>query len=180
MKKLRLIAAAVLLIGSACQRENSFPEVTNMPVEENGEDGEKKEVPPGKLVGQMIFDSVDYVIKPEKMLQPFMDEFGDGTVIDHAQIRRVQATAKDKPYYYMVGIGMKNGDFRMMAIELYATPDNSLYVTPQSRKYISTSEECDFCMFTYDKNVITGAECQSRSADEPCTFKVEDHNSFGR
>ena len=177
MKKLRLIAAAVLLIGSACQRENSFPEVTNMPVEENGEE---KVVPAGKLVGQMIFDSVAYSVQPEQMLQPFIDEFGDGTVIDHAQIRRVQATAKDKPYYYMVGIGMKNGDFRMKALELYASSDNSLYVTPQSRKYISTSEDCHFCMFIYSKNVITGAECQSRDESEPCTFKVEDHNSFMR
>ena len=177
MKKLRLIAAAVLMIGSACQRENSFPEVTNMPVEQ---EGETKEVPPGKLLGQMIFDSVDYAVPVEKMMQPFIDEFGDGTVVDHAQIRRVQATPKDKPYYYVVGIGMKNGDFRMMAIELYAASDNSLYVTPQSRKYISTSEECHFCMFTYDKNVITGAECQSRETSEPCTFKVEDHNTFMR
>src|SRR6188768_3028710 len=99
MKKLRLIAAAVVLIGTACQRENSFPEVTNMPVEENGEE---KEVPPGKLLGQMVFDSVAYAVPVENMMQPFIDEFGDGTVIDHAQIRRVQATPKDKPYYYVV------------------------------------------------------------------------------
>ena len=177
MKKLSLILALAVLIGSACQRENSFPEVTNMPVEDNGEE---RVIPAGKLLGQMIFDSVAYAVQPEQMLQPFIDEFGDGTVVDHAQIRRIQATSKDKPYYYAVGIGMKNGDFRMMAIELYASSDNSLYVTPQARKYISTSEDCDFCMFTYDKNVITGAECQSRNAEEPCTFKVEDRNSFMR
>ena len=63
MKKLRFIAAAALLLGSACQRENSFPEVTNMPVEENGE--EKIAQPAGKLVGQMIFDSVAYAVQPE-------------------------------------------------------------------------------------------------------------------
>ena len=177
MKKLRLIAALTLLLGSACQRENSFPEVTNMPAEENSEE---KVQPAGKLLGEMIFDSVAYVVPQEKMLQPFIDEFGDGTVVDHAQIRRVQATSKDKPYYYVVGIGVKNGDFRMMAIELYASSENALYVTPQSRKYISTSEDCHFCMFTYDKNVITGAECQSRDAEEPCTYVVEDHNSFMR
>src|SRR5688572_12701410 len=178
MKKLRFIAAAALLLGSACQRENSFPEVTNMPVEENGE--EKIAQPAGKLVGQMIFDSVAYAVQPEEMLQPLIDEFGDGTVVDHAQIRRVQATKKDRPYYYMVGIGLKNGDFRMMAIELHASEDNNLYVATNGRKYISTSEECHFCMFTYNKNVITGAECQSREESEPCTFKVEDGNSFMR
>ena len=177
MKKLRFIAAAVLLIGTACQRENSFPEVTDMPTEASEE---KVPQPAGKLLGQMVFDSITYAIQPEQMLQPFIDEFGDGTVVDHAQIRKIQATKKDKPYFYVVGIGMKNGNYRMMAIELHASEDNNLYVATNGRKYISTSEDCDFCMFTYDKNVITGAECQSRSADEPCTFKVEDHNSFMR
>ncbi len=175
MKKIRLIGAALLLIFSACQRENSFPEVTNMPVEQ--EDG-KVAAPAGKLMGQMIFDSVAYAVQPENMLQSFIKEFGDGTVVDKAMIKRVQATKNDKPYYYVVGIGIKNGDFRMMAIELHATEDNSLYVHPGARKYVSTSNECHFCMFTYDKNVITGAECQSREESEPCTFNVEDSNRF--
>lgn len=178
MKKLNLFALVLWLAGSACQRENSFPEVSNMPVESNGE--ERIAQPAGKLLGQMIFDSVAYAVPPENMLQPFIKEFGDGTVVDHAQIRRVQATKKDKPYYYVVGIGMKNGDYRMMAIELHASEDNNLYVATNGRKYISTSENCHFCMFTYDKNVITGAECQSRNPEEPCTFKVEDGNSFMR
>jgi hypothetical protein len=177
--KLMLSAGVMLIAASACQREGNFPEVTNMPVEQS-ESGEKKPIAAGKLIGQMIFDSVTYVVQPEEMLPHFIKEFGDGTVVDHAMIKRIQATKTDKPYYYVVGIGQKNGNYRMMALELYASEDNSLYVTSKSRKYISTSDDCDFCMFTYDKNVITGAECQSRNAEEPCSFVVTDVNSFMR
>lgn len=166
----------VLLVGGACQREGNFPEVTNMPVENS----EQKTVAAGKLLGQMVFDSVAYTVQPEDMLKHFIKEFGDGTVVDKAMIRRVQATKNDKPYYYAVGIGMKNGDFRMMAIELYYTEDNSLYVSPQSRKYITTSRECDFCMFTYDHNIITGAECEDRQSGDQCSYTEEDSNSFMR
>src|SRR5688500_4055462 len=109
MKKYVLIAGMVMLFGVACQREGNFPEVTNMPVEQN-ENGERKPIAAGKLLGQMILDSVTYAVQPEDMLQPFIDEFGDGTVVDHAMIRKVQATKNDKPYYYVVGIGQKNGD----------------------------------------------------------------------
>ncbi|KAA9332723.1 hypothetical protein [Adhaeribacter soli] len=179
MKKYGLMAVLLAGLGFACQREGNFPEVTNMPVEQS-ESGEKKPIAAGILLGQMIFDSVAYEVPQEKMLQPFIKEFGDGTVVDVAMIKRVQATKKDKPYYYVVGIGQKNGDFRMMALELYASEDNSLYVTSKSRKYISTSNDCDFCMFTYDKNVITGAECQSRDATTECTYAVEESNTFMR
>ena len=175
MKKYAFLFSAVVLLGVACQREGNFPEVTNMPVEQNGE-----RVVAGKLLGQMIFDSVTYAVEPEKMLQPFIEEFGDGTVVDHAQIRKVQATKNDKPYYYAVGIGQKNGEFRMMALELYASDDNSLYVSPKSRKYITTSRECDFCLFTYDHNVITGAECQANSDIDACSYTVAESNSFMR
>ena len=176
MKKYGLIVgAALLFFGSACQREGNFPEVTNMPVEKNGE----KQVA-GKLLGQMIFDSVTYAVAPEKMLQPFIDEFGDGTVVDHAQIRRVQATKIDKPYYYAVGIGQKNGEFRMMALELHVSEDNSLYVSSNSRKYVTTSRDCDFCLFTYDHNVITGAECQEESSAGACSYSVAETNNFMR
>src|SRR5690606_41471206 len=80
----------------------------------------------GKLLGQMIFDSVTYAVQPEEMLRPFIKEFGDGTVVDHAQIRKVQATKNDEPYYYAVGIGQKNGEFRM--IDRKSTRLNSSHV----------------------------------------------------
>ncbi len=176
MKKFWLMAMTLLLAG-ACQREGNFPEVSNMPVEK---EGEEMTIPGGKLLAQMIFDSVAYTVQPEHMLRPFIKEFGDGTVVDKAMIKRVQATPKDKPAYYAVGIGLKNGDFRMMALELHAAPDNSLYVSYNSRKYITTSRECAFCLFTYDHNVITGAECEYTDEGNECSYTVSESNTFMR
>ena len=176
MKKLGIIVSLVFAFGTACQRESSFPEVTNMPVEQNEEE---TAVRAGKLLGQMIFDSVAYTVQPEEMLQPFIKEFDDGTVVDRAMIRKVQEGKNGKPGYYLVGIGQKSGVYRMMALELHVSGDNGLYVSPQSRKFVTSSEGCDFCLFTFTNNAIDGAECESNDdGGSGCTYATAEGNTF--
>lgn len=164
-----------LAFSFACQREGSFPDVTSVPASENGE---TKEVPAGKLLAQVVFDSVVYIIPPEEMLQPFIDEFADGTVVDKAMIKKVQAAKTDKPGYYLVGVGQKNGSSRMMAFQLYVAEDNSLYITSSSRKHVTTSTSCAFCLFTFSKNMVSGAQCEDSGKDLDCTYTTSDYNKF--
>ena len=133
----------------------------------------------GERVAQMIFDSVAYVIPSEKFLKPFIKEFGDGTVVDKAMIKRVNDDVNAQPAYYLVGLGWNNGNFRAMAFELNVDTENSLYLDKRSPKHIAEGTRCDFCYFTFISNKISGVECDA--GDNPngnCDYKTDGSNSM--
>ena len=99
------------------------------------------------LVGRVIDDQVEYVVPRAQLATGFIRQFGDGTVVDKTSIRKVQGSAKDKPIYYLVGMGLRNGMYRAMAIPLETSTDNSLYLRSNAERYIVTSVGCNFCYF---------------------------------
>ncbi|MDX5419791.1 MAG: hypothetical protein LPK09_11295, partial [Hymenobacteraceae bacterium] len=133
----------------------------------------------GVLLAQVVFDSVDYIVDRKDLLQPFIKEFGDGTVVDKVMIRKVQETKNDKPGYYLVGLGIRNGAFRSMALQLDVASDNSLYLSSNSSKYIcNAGPGCEFCYFTFVGNKITGCECATRAAGNNCGYKTTENNEL--
>ena len=72
----------------------------------------------GVLLAQVVFDSVDYIVPKQELMQPFIKEFGNGTVVDRVMIRKVQDNKELPASYYLVGLGIRNGSFRSMALEL--------------------------------------------------------------
>ncbi|MHA6249884.1 hypothetical protein ACXYMU_18255 [Pontibacter sp. CAU 1760] len=151
--------------------------------EEGVSEGEVADIPPpvydGKLLAQVVFDTVDYIVPRQELLQPFIKEFGDGTVVDQVMIRKVQETKEDQPVYYLVGLGIQNGAFRSMAINLDVASDNSLYLSSKGDKHICrASIGCSFCFFTFSGNEITGCECDSRSPANTCSHRFIQGNTL--
>lgn len=126
-----------------------------------------------------MFDSVDYIVPTTQLMQPFIREFGDGTVVDKVMIRKVQETKEDEPAYYLVGLGMQNGAFRSMALELDLAADNSLYLSSNGAKHMcKSSAGCGFCYFTFSGNRITGCECSSRAPGNNCEHRFTEKNTL--
>lgn len=173
-----LFFVLMLLAASACTRRESFPQESDEPQEVvEGEAAPMKY--DGVLLAQVVMDSVHYIVSKEALLQPFIREFGDGTVVDKVMIRKVQEVEEDTAAYYLVGLGMRNGAFRSMALELDIASDNSLYLSSQGAKHMcQASIGCSFCYFTYSGNKITGCECGSRSPENKCVHKLSQTNGL--
>ncbi|GAB3532646.1 hypothetical protein GCM10027443_16750 [Pontibacter brevis] len=168
----------VFMLGSsACSRREAIREESELSEEGEGEVPVKTY--DGKLLGQVVFDTVEYVVRRQELLQPFIREFGDGTVVDQVMIRKVQETKEDKPAYYLVAIGMRSGSFRSMALELDLAADNALYLSSSGSKHMCQSGAgCGFCYFTFSGNKITGCECESRAPGNNCTHKFSENNNL--
>lgn len=174
----RLIAvlAVVVMLAGACTRREAFPEDSDEPTEMAEGDSVAYD---GQLLAQVVFDSIDYIVPPMDLMQPFIKEFGDGTVVDKVMIHKVQETRKDKAGYYLVGMGIRNGSYRAMALELDVASDNSLYLSSKSKKFIcAATAGCTFCFFTFSGSQITGCECESRAAGSFCEQKFSDSNEL--
>ncbi|MEJ8755893.1 hypothetical protein WG947_02695 [Pontibacter sp. H259] len=177
----RLIAvcAIILLMAGACTRREAFPEESDDPEELAEDESTDSAAYDGQLLAQVVFDSIDYIVPPMDLMQPFIREFGDGTVVDKVMIRKVQEAKKDKPGYYLVGMGIRNGSYRAMALQLEVASDNSLYLSTQSNKYIcGATAGCSFCYFTFSGNQITGCECESQAPGNLCEQKESSTNQL--
>lgn len=173
------IFAIVLLMTGACTRREAFPEESEDPEEMAEGESADSTTFEGQLLAQVVFDSIDYIVPPQDLLQPFIKEFGDGTVVDKVMIRKVQETKQDKAGYYLVGMGIRNGSYRAMALQLDVTSDNSLYLSSNSDKYIcGATAGCSFCYFTFSGSQITGCECESRAPGNLCEQKSSTTNQL--
>jgi hypothetical protein len=133
-------------------------------------------------IGYMLSRDMHYDIKPESLLKEFIAEFGDGTVIDRVSVSPIQDTPRDKPVYYLVGMGQFNGQFRAMALALYeSADDHGLYLKPTASRHIAQGFNCAFCYFRFSRGKVTGVECSEASTgttERRCSFKVEPLNHF--
>lgn len=173
--KLVYLLFFLLILSSACStREFIQEEAETAP-----EDAEAEIPYDGKLLAQVVFDTVDYIVPTTELMQPFIREFGDGTVVDKVMIRKVQETEEDEPAYYLVGLGMQNGAFRSMALELDLAADNSLYLSSKGARHICKSSiGCGFCYFTFSGNRITGCQCSSRAPGNNCEHRFSESNTL--
>ena len=167
-----------LLMACETSKQRGIPEI-NAPGTDDPEDLSRKQLEvSSKLVGRVIEGRVEYVVPRSQLATAFIRQFNDGTVIDKTSIRKVQEGAKDKPIFYLVGMGLRNGMYRAMAIPLETSTDNSLYLRSSAERYIVTSVGCNFCYFSFEKNRITGTDCEENSGGSRCDMEVEENNSF--
>lgn len=125
---------------------------------------------------------MDFGIKPENLLGQFIHEFGDGTVIDKVLVTPVQDTPKDKPTYYLVGMGQLNGQFRAMALPLkFSADDGSLYLLPSAARHFAIGTNCVLCYFSFSRGEVTGVDCSEESTgavERRCAYKTVPGNGF--
>lgn len=127
------------------------------------------------LVGE---GRLEYRVPRNQLASAFIQQFGDGTVVDKVTIQKVQESKQDPATYYLVGLGMRDGHFRAMAMPLQASADLSLYLSPGAERYVLTSVGCPFCFFSFEKNRIVGTSCEENSGGSRCDMTIEKNNSF--
>ncbi|MBX0332160.1 hypothetical protein K3G39_02815 [Pontibacter sp. HSC-14F20] len=170
-----LALTLILLVAAGCTRREAFPEES----EEEPLDAEAGPKYDGQLLAQVVLDEIDFVVPQQELVQPFIKEFGNGTVVNKVTIHKVQDNKNLPATYYLVGLGMYNGSFRSMALELDVASDNSLYLSSKSMKHIcEATAGCDFCYFSFEDNRITGCQCSIRAAGYDCRHKVQEGNKL--
>ncbi|GAB2940998.1 hypothetical protein GCM10027048_01780 [Hymenobacter coalescens] len=189
--------AAATLLGACETSKRGFPEASTPGEErENTETsgrGEKmsrsqrKETDelrildsPNRLVAAVVESKVQYKVPREILMQQFGRQFADGTVVDKALVRQVQskANAKEKPVYYLVGMGLRNGMFRAMALPLELSTDNELYLSTTAERYMLEGRGCQMCYFNFEGDKINGTLCDDNSGGGTCTLTVVNGNTF--
>jgi hypothetical protein len=163
---------------AACETtKRGFPEVSS-PSNDPETVNRRKLEASSKQVGEVSEGKVRYIVPREQLAAAFTRQFGDGTVIDKTMIRKVQETAKDKAVYYLVGIGLRDGMYRAMAVPLQNSTDNSLYLSSNAARYIIAGVGCTFCFFNFEKNEIVGTTCEENTGGSRCDLRVEDNNDL--
>ncbi|TLM91129.1 hypothetical protein [Hymenobacter jeollabukensis] len=135
---------------------------------------------PNRLVAAVVESKVQYKVPREILMQQFNRQFDDGTVVDKALVRPIQSKAKtkEKPVYYLVGMGLRNGMFRAMALPLELSTDNELYLSTTAERYMLEGRGCQMCYFNFEGDKITGTVCEDNSGGGTCTLTVVDNNTF--
>ena len=108
----------------------------------------------------------------------FIRQFGDGTVIDKILVRPAPSAPKEKATYYLIGMGLRDGNFRAMALPLSDSGNGALSLTPDAERYVLLGSGCPTCFFDFEDGRITGSSCGDNSGGSRCTFQVLDNNTL--
>jgi hypothetical protein len=108
----------------------------------------------------------------------FIRQFGDGTVIDKIMVRPSPSAPKEPSTYYLIGMGLRDGSFRAMALPLRNTGNGALLLTPDAERYVLTGSGCPTCFFDFEGSRIIGSSCGDNSGGNSCAFQVLNENSL--
>lgn len=165
----------LVLVASACTRREALPEESDV----NQQDADQVYVYDGQLLAQAIADSIVYIVPKQELIQPFIREFGDGTVVTKVMIHRIQDAPNDTPGFYLVGLGMQNGGFRSMALSLDVAANDALYLSSSGTKHVcKATAGCGFCYFTFEGSKIVGCECDNRGEGNSCQHVFKKNNEL--
>lgn len=192
-----ILLAAVLLTGCAArERKTEQPDPSYDPTVSATDSAKTKPEDVATLIGLVTQpetaaedaiqtkdkkkkEEVRFSIREDQLRQRFIHEFGDGTVVDKALITPIRDEPRDKPTYYLVGMGQLNGEYRAMALQLYATKEGSLFLKPDADRFIASGTNCPMCYFRYSRGKITGVDCADESTGRTarrCDLKRETGN----
>jgi hypothetical protein len=108
----------------------------------------------------------------------FIRQFGDGTVVDKVLVRPSPSAPKEKTTYYLIGMGLRDGHFRAMALPLRDTGNGALLLTPDAERYVLTGSGCPTCFFDFEGSRIIGSSCGDNSGGNSCSFRVLNENNL--
>jgi hypothetical protein len=108
----------------------------------------------------------------------FIRQFGDGTVIDKVMVRPAPSAPKEPATYYLIGMGLRDGRFRAMALPLRNSGNGALLLSPNAERYVLTGSGCPTCFFNFEGNHIIGSSCDDNSGGSSCTFQVLEENTL--
>ncbi len=140
--------------------------------------GEVIAAPERRQIVHFTDSTTAYVTPRSELARAFIRQFGDGTVVDKIQVRKAPVGPNDPVHYYLIGLGLRNGMFRAMALPLTGGGDNTFYLRPTAERYTLTSVGCTACYFNFQGGRIVGTSCDENSAGSHCDLKVDVNNSL--
>lgn len=172
---LGLLGLLVLLMVASC--ETSRP-ATNEFGSPNRIKGPVVAAPESRQIVHFTDTTTEYKTPRSELARAFIREFNDGTVIDRIQVRKAPVGANDPVNYYLIGMGLRNGMFRAMALPLTGGGDNTYFLRPTAERYTLTGVGCPACYFNFENGRIIGTTCSENSGGSHCDLKVESNNSL--
>ena len=172
---LGLLSLLVMLLAMSCESSKTATSEYGSP---NRIKGEAIAKPESRQIVHFTDSSTEYKTSRSELAQAFIRQFGDGTVIDKIQVRKAPGDAKDAVSYYLIGMGLRNGMYRAMALRLTGGGDNSYYLSPSSERYTLTGVGCPACFFNFENGRIVGTSCGENASGSHCDLKVESNNAL--
>ena len=140
--------------------------------------GEVIVAPESRQIVHFTDSSTEYMTPRSELARAFIRQFGDGTVVDKVQVRKAPGAAGAAVSYYLIGMGLRNGMFRAMALPLTGGGDNTFYLRPTAERYTITGVGCPMCFFNFENGRIVGTSCNERLGGSNCDLKVDNNNSL--
>ena len=177
---LRLLLASVLLtvVLPACEITRRNASEFSSPGKGTGEIARRQEST-SKIVASIGEENlIKYLVPRDQLAQAFNRQFGDGTSISKTMVRKVQGGPKDPASYFLVGLGLRNGMFRGMAVPLTLASGSELLLRSNATRYIITGVSCNFCYFNFESNEIVGTSCEESAGGSNCNLRMESNNTM--
>ena len=121
---------------------------------------------------------IEFKTSQSDLARAFIRQFNDGTVIDKILVRKAPGKDNLATGYFLVGMGLRNGMFRAMALPLQSGGDNSFSLSSAAERYIISGVGCSSCTFNFEGGRIVGTTCADNSGGSFCDLKVEPTNSL--
>ena len=172
---LGLLSLLVCLLAMACESTKSTSGERGSPTRLKGEAIAK---PESRQIVHLTDTTTEYKTPRSELAKAFIRQFNDGTVVDKIQVRKAPGGAKDAVSYFLIGLGLRNGMFRAMALPLTPSGDNTYYLRPSAERYTLTSVGCATCFFNFESGRIVGTSCSESAGGSHCDLKVEANNEL--
>jgi hypothetical protein len=177
---LGLLAGLLLLTSCEATRTRESSDPTREAQRMTDEAAARRSSLVSKQIAQTREAGLPLFKTPESVVAAaFIRQFGDGTVIDKILVRPAPAAPKEKTTYYLIGMGLKDGHYRSMALPLRDSGSGALYLTPDAERYVLTGTGCPTCVFDFEGDRIVGSSCGDNvEAGSNCTFQVLNNNTL--
>src|SRR6476469_5335453 len=122
---LGLLSLLVLLLAMSC--ESMKPSANEYGSPNRMVKGAAIPAPESRQIVHFTDSSTEYVTPRSELARAFIKQFNDGTVIDRILVRKAPTEGGSAANYYVIGMGLRNGMFRAMALPLNTGGDNTYY-----------------------------------------------------
>ncbi|HEX8330571.1 MAG TPA: hypothetical protein VF629_23775 [Hymenobacter sp.] len=172
---LGLLSLLVALLAMACE---TVKPTTNEFGSPNKVKGEVIAAPESRKIVHFTDTSTEYSTPRNLLARAFIKQFNDGTVIDKVQVRKAPSEDGAPVSYFLIGMGLRNGMFRAMALPLTGGGDNTYFLRPTAERYTLSGVGCSICYFNFENGRIVGTTCGGNTGGGNCDLKVEPNNAL--
>ena len=173
-----LACLAFLLALTGCETTRNGAGERAMPSKSSSTGGGPNVV--GRPIAQLEDGKMVFKTPQATLATAFIRQFGDGTVVDKVMVRKAPAEPGEAAGCFLVGLGLKNGNFRAMALPLLLSPDGETYrLDASAARYVLSGVGCPACSFNFGQSGrIEGTTCAENSDGGTCNLQVLAGNSL--